>query len=174
MQGGSLGRISLPRGIALLVVLASLLVPAVAVAQQQGDIYDCKDFQYQEDAQAVFIATGGPRSDVNGLDPDNNGQACDSGANALPRRPVATAAPIVAATSAPAPVATVAPAAATPAPAAATPAPSPLPTNGANTGLMSLAALTALELGIALVLLSDRIRGVPATIPFARLYRIDE
>ncbi len=44
-----------------------------------GDL-DCKDFQYQEDAQAVLDATPG---DPNGLDRDKNGIACES----LPSRP---------------------------------------------------------------------------------------
>lgn len=41
---------------------------------------DCKDFKYQEDAQAVLDQDP---SDPNGLDEDNDGKACES----LPHRP---------------------------------------------------------------------------------------
>jgi hypothetical protein len=44
-----------------------------------GDV-DCKNFQYQEEAQAVLDATPG---DPNDLDRDKNGIACES----LPHRP---------------------------------------------------------------------------------------
>jgi len=30
------------------------LAPALAQSPQEGDLYDCDDFQYQEDAQAVY------------------------------------------------------------------------------------------------------------------------
>jgi len=45
--------------------------PAGAAADQ----YDCTDFVYQEDAQAVLDEDP---SDPNGLDPDQNDVACDS------------------------------------------------------------------------------------------------
>jgi hypothetical protein len=55
---------------------------------QAGD-RDCSDFTYQEDAQAFFIANGGPTSDPHRLDGDNDGVACDT----LPHRPVSAPPP---------------------------------------------------------------------------------
>ncbi len=37
----------------------------------------CLAFAKWLDAQALYLATGGPQSDLNGLDPDGNGIACD-------------------------------------------------------------------------------------------------
>jgi hypothetical protein len=44
-----------------------------------ADLYNCPDFQYQEDAQAVYNQN---TSDPNGLDDDSDGEACEN----LPRR----------------------------------------------------------------------------------------
>ncbi len=49
--------------LAVLLVLATLTFTPAALAQQ--DLYDCADFQYQEDAQAVYDQD---RSDPYGLD----------------------------------------------------------------------------------------------------------
>lgn len=38
---------------------------------------DCFDFALQSEAQAFFIAEGGPASDPYGLDADDDGQACE-------------------------------------------------------------------------------------------------
>ncbi len=46
----------------------------ISSAAAQGDL-DCKDFSSQEDAQANLDANP---SDPNGLDRDNDGQACDT------------------------------------------------------------------------------------------------
>jgi hypothetical protein len=47
----------------------------VAIAQKApDDVYNCSDFQYQEDAQKVFNQDP---SDPNRLDGDNNGIACE-------------------------------------------------------------------------------------------------
>lgn len=37
----------------------------------------CSDFKSWAEAQAVFIATGGPTKDRHTLDPDGNGFACE-------------------------------------------------------------------------------------------------
>jgi hypothetical protein len=37
----------------------------------------CLDFAVWLEAQALFLAAGGPAADPNGLDPDGNGIACD-------------------------------------------------------------------------------------------------
>ena len=73
---------SLPKralGIAAAAVSLALIGPApFAFAATDKD---CSDFQYQEDAQAVYNADP---SDPNRLDNDNDGIACES----LPHRPV--------------------------------------------------------------------------------------
>ena len=60
----------------------ALLGPAPAVfAAQPTDVYNCDDFTYQEEAQAVYDADP---SDPNGLDGnDNDGKACEH----LPHKP---------------------------------------------------------------------------------------
>jgi hypothetical protein len=72
-----------------LVVLAALMLAGAFVARMtwdsvpsasaQEDLYDCPDFEYQEDAQAVYDRDP---SDPYGLDDDDDGIACDQ----LPRR----------------------------------------------------------------------------------------
>jgi len=42
------------------------------------DKYNCSDFKTQSDAQKVFTTCGGTGRDVNGLDGNNNGLACES------------------------------------------------------------------------------------------------
>lgn len=42
------------------------------------DEYNCDDFKTQEASQRFFVKAGGPNDDVNGLDGDNNGVACQS------------------------------------------------------------------------------------------------
>ncbi len=42
------------------------------------DEYNCDDFETQEEAQRFFINAGGPSEDVNRLDGDNDGVACES------------------------------------------------------------------------------------------------
>ena len=41
------------------------------------NVYDCRDFRTQAEAQAVYLACGGPERDVHHLDWDGNGRACD-------------------------------------------------------------------------------------------------
>src|SRR4029453_16628734 len=55
-----------------------LLAPAWAQSPQEGDLYDCSDFTYQEDAQAQLLP-----GDPHGLDADKDGIACEE----LPPRP---------------------------------------------------------------------------------------
>lgn len=42
------------------------------------DEYNCADFSTQEEAQRFFKNAGGPSEDVNGLDGDNDGVACQA------------------------------------------------------------------------------------------------
>lgn len=42
------------------------------------DEYNCDDFKTQSQAQKFFAKAGGPSKDVNGLDGDNDGEACES------------------------------------------------------------------------------------------------
>lgn len=42
------------------------------------DEYNCDDFDTQEEAQTFFVNAGGPTEDVNQLDGDNDGVACES------------------------------------------------------------------------------------------------
>jgi hypothetical protein len=56
------------------------LAPAWVQSPQEGDPYDCMDFQYREDAQKVYNRD---LSDPYGLDADNDGIACED----LPHRP---------------------------------------------------------------------------------------
>ena len=67
------------------VFVAAVLTLATAGTANAADVYNCPDFTYQEDAQAVYDQD---TSDPNGLDgEDNDGQACKS----LPRRGSAAA-----------------------------------------------------------------------------------
>ena len=40
--------------------------------------YNCDDFETQKDAQTFFVNAGGKSDDTNGLDGDNDGEACES------------------------------------------------------------------------------------------------
>ena len=71
--GGHMKKIALILAI-VVAAGAGLLVPAVASAQDP-DLWDCSDFEFQEDAQAVFDQVPG---DPYGLDDDNDGIACES------------------------------------------------------------------------------------------------
>jgi len=67
----------------------ALLGPAPAVfAAPSPDLYDCSDFTYQEEAQAILDQDP---SDPYGLDRDNDGKACDRlpsrGGDATPAPP---------------------------------------------------------------------------------------
>ncbi|MGW3095184.1 excalibur calcium-binding domain-containing protein [Streptomyces sp. NPDC001102] len=65
------------------LALLATVGPAAAVAHAQNN-FNCSDFVFQEDAQAVFNSDP---SDPNRLDADNDGIACED----LPHRPAATA-----------------------------------------------------------------------------------
>lgn len=86
--------------------------PTAVVAHAQTDV-DCRDFAFQEEAQAVLNAN---RSDPFRLDADHDGIACED----LPHRP----SPSVSSTA-------VTPATPTPAPASST----PVPRRGVNAGV---------------------------------------
>ncbi len=45
---------------------------------KRSDEYNCDDFATQPEAQAFFLKVGGTKNDVNRLDGDNNGVACQS------------------------------------------------------------------------------------------------
>jgi Excalibur calcium-binding domain len=58
------------------LVLAMLAAPA---ALAQGADKDCADFSSQAEAQAYFEANGGsPTNNVDNLDADHDGQACEA------------------------------------------------------------------------------------------------
>lgn len=44
----------------------------------EGDVYNCASFQYQEEAQEVLEKCGGVGYDINNLDGDSDGVACES------------------------------------------------------------------------------------------------
>lgn len=51
------------------------------IVQEGGkytDEYNCDDFSTQQEAQTFFKNAGGPSSDTNNLDGDNDGFACES------------------------------------------------------------------------------------------------
>ena len=61
-----------------LVVLVGLSVSALAVPAARAQDRDCSDFGSQREAQDYFIERGGPSSDPDLLDGDDDGVACDS------------------------------------------------------------------------------------------------
>jgi hypothetical protein len=48
-----------------------------AIASCQSDTYNCSDFLYQAQAQDVMERCGGAGKDINGLDGDKDGIACE-------------------------------------------------------------------------------------------------
>ncbi len=53
-------------------------VSAGTAGAKYTDEYNCDDFKTQPQAQKFFTKAGGPNKDVNGLDGDNDGEACES------------------------------------------------------------------------------------------------
>jgi hypothetical protein len=53
-------------------------VPAGTAGAKFTDEYNCDDFKTQPQAQKFFTKAGGPNKDVNRLDGDNDGEACES------------------------------------------------------------------------------------------------
>jgi Excalibur calcium-binding domain len=61
-------------------VVNSTLLPATgqgATYQCRRNAYNCSDFRTRMEAQAAYLACGGPRNDVHGLDEDRDGLACE-------------------------------------------------------------------------------------------------
>jgi hypothetical protein len=65
----------------------SSMTPAPLKKDAQGNLlpencqtnnYNCSNFQYQEDAQALYDKCGGSSNDVNRLDANKDGKACES------------------------------------------------------------------------------------------------
>jgi hypothetical protein len=81
-------------GLVALVITAGAF--SAAPASAQGN--DCADFATQEEAQEFFEAHGGPGEDEFGLDPDEDGIACETLPGAAPATPDAPATPVVSAT----------------------------------------------------------------------------
>lgn len=50
----------------------------VTTGGKATDKYNCDDFKTQNAAQRFFVKAGGPSKDVNRLDGDNNGVACQA------------------------------------------------------------------------------------------------
>jgi hypothetical protein len=62
------------------LVLGPKLSPLMSrgAAYQCGrNAYNCSDFRTRIQAQAAYLACGGPRNDVHGLDEDRDGLACE-------------------------------------------------------------------------------------------------
>ena len=109
--------------------------PTAVVAHAQTDV-DCRDFAFQEEAQAVLDANP---SDPFRLDADHDGIACED----LPHSP--------------SPAATVTPATLTPAPATST----PVPQRGVNAGVGGGTGPAGFEVagGVGLTLLALSLIG---------------
>lgn len=133
------------------IAIIGLAVAALVVARPAGgqDIYNCDDFQFQEDAQAEYERDP---SDPSGLDgsigPNNDdGKACED----LPSRGTSAVAP----TTQPQVAAPVS----TPAPVPVAGAAPQLGNTGAATDVLGLSGVTLLELGVALLLLACWLRS---------------
>jgi hypothetical protein len=67
------------RRMAFLLITASLLALSAAPAALAQADKDCADFSSQAEAQAYFEANGGsPTNNVDNLDADHDGQACEA------------------------------------------------------------------------------------------------
>jgi hypothetical protein len=142
----------------------AVVTPLSGVAHAQPDL-DCRDFRYQEDAQAVFDRD---RSDPHRLDEDpgpDDGIACE----VLPRRGVisatrAPANPTAVPTRAPAnptAVPTRAPARPTVIPTGASESPSVIPTRGTKGGVGGAASKSSsLDIGVGIGLAAGATAGV--------------
>ncbi|MCD9197104.1 thermonuclease family protein [Aeromicrobium wangtongii] len=83
----------LASALATVLVGASMLVAAPA---QAADM-DCSDFATQADAQAFYLANGGPAADPHRLDAEGDGLACETlpcPCSKLPAPPPPTTAPV--------------------------------------------------------------------------------
>ena len=60
------------------LALVGFLVSALAVPAARAEDRDCADFGNQQEAQDYFVERGGPSSDPDLLDGDDDGAACDS------------------------------------------------------------------------------------------------
>lgn len=62
------------------VIPQERFTPALPSLPLSSDSIDkeCRDFFDQDDAQKYYEAQGGPTSDPDGLDLDNDGQACEN------------------------------------------------------------------------------------------------
>ena len=75
-------------GIVILIFLVLLLLfrfwgyddfPDEETLHCQQDIYNCDNFEFQEEAQELFdLCVEAEKGDIHGLDADNNGLACES------------------------------------------------------------------------------------------------
>jgi len=69
--------------LAIIGFVVYILFPRNAVVDHPGwdcssNVYNCDDYEFQEQAQIVFDGCGGVENDVHGLDKDGNGVACES------------------------------------------------------------------------------------------------
>ncbi len=55
---------------------AAFAAPALPAGAQ--NIYNCSDFTWQEEAQNVYVQSGGPWNDPHWLDDDKDGIACEA------------------------------------------------------------------------------------------------
>ena len=68
----------LPTRAVCVLALVGFLVSALAVPAARAEDRDCAHFANQQEAQDYFIERGGPSSDPDLLDGDDDGVACDS------------------------------------------------------------------------------------------------
>lgn len=76
----TLAKIAIFFGIILLLFSGIIFLNRMLLKNVEDKIdYDCVDFSYQEDAQEYFISQSGTSTkNVDNLDSDNNGVACES------------------------------------------------------------------------------------------------
>lgn len=81
-------RFSRQAGLAVLILSAAggayyaLQMPVTKAAVQEvlqcrSNMYDCRDFRTQREAQALYRLCGGRQNDVHNLDSDVDGMACE-------------------------------------------------------------------------------------------------
>lgn len=75
-----LAKAAIVLGVVLLIFSGIIILNRILLKDTEDTInYDCKDFSYQEEAQNYFISQGGSSTkNVDNLDADNNGIACES------------------------------------------------------------------------------------------------
>jgi hypothetical protein len=63
--------------VCFLLMIGMALIGPLGCGDDNDDDRNCDDFASQAEAQAFFLAQGGPSRDPHGLDADNDGIACE-------------------------------------------------------------------------------------------------